>query len=666
MTRATAIFLMLVILLVASFLRAHDMALMLDMTHYDEAYYGVDALSLLTQPRLTPFFPDNFGREGLFMYALTPMLAVFGGGALALRLTAFSISVLTVAATYRLGRELLGRGGGVWAAAVLAVLFWAVLAGHQAFRAHLYPLVGALAFAALFHARRRGGRGAWLLAGVLFGALAYTYIAARAWLAVAALVHVAWFVQTPRLRRHILLSATTALLTAALLIFYVITHPQAADQRSEQVAISSLMQLGENIIAWAGAWLWRGSSDVAYNLPQRPILDAPLVVLAGLAAMGWVVQGRGTKRGRAEARPYESLLFIAILFAASLAPALLTTDALKPLRAVGVLVPLALSLGGGVDRLMRWWSGRTRHVTGTRHAASLQRVRLPVRTRRAASVFIISVTVMILLSLSALITLRDFGTWVRSDDLYLPMEQHLNRAIGALANDVSAAPVYFSPFTPSHPVIRLRAGDLAPRPVSAFTSSECLRLPNSAEADYFALTLFDDGLEARLTPYAAVSLLYREAGDTPRYAVYRAQPDATLFTQPDDAQFAGRLGARVLAQTDDEQTVALTLALRALVPLDRAYTLFAHVYGDPTPYEGGVLWAQADMPLCLSSPPQTWRNDERIIQTATLTLPADLPTGGYDVAIGIYETQSLLRLPLTAGRGGENYALVGGLVRDGS
>ena len=668
---------MLAILVVAAFLRAHDLALMLDMTHYDEAYYGVDALSLLAQPRLTPFFPENFGRESLFMYVLTPMLGVFGGGALALRLTAFFISLLTVAAVYRLGRELVGRGAGVWAAAVLAVLFWSVLTGHQAFRAHLYPLVAALAFAVLLHAQRKTGRGAWLLTGVLFGVLAYTYIAARAWLAVAALLYIVAFLRGTRSsRRHILLSIAAALLVATPLIMYLVSNPQAADQRSEQVAISTLEQLGENIVSWAGAWLWRGSGDVAYNLPQRPILDPPLLVLLIAVLAGWLLRWRN-QSGRASARPYElqgkqkprfwKLLsmrergwgegfFLFLIFAASLAPAILTTDTLKPLRAVGVVVPLALAFGVGIEYNLT--PAKTRYLDVSLPLSIAMERRMGGEVLNRWTRFLI----IALLALSAIITLRDFGAWVRSPDLYLPMEQHLNRAINTLETDTSATPVYFSPFTPQHPVIRLRAGDLAPRPVSAFTSAECLRLPDAPEADYFALTLFDGDLAARLAPYATVNPLHAEAAAIPRYTIYRAEPNAALFAQPDDAAFDGRIGVRLLAQPTSAtrgESLALTLALRAVVPLDHAYTLFAHLYGDPTPYEGGTLWAQTDMPMCISSPPQTWRTDERIIQTATLTLPADVPLNTYDLAIGIYDTLSLLRLPLTDGTGGENYAVVG-------
>ena len=125
------------LLLIGVALRLHGLGAMTGMVHYDEAYYGVDALSLLAQPRLTPFFPANFGRESLWMYLLAPALAVFGGGAFALRIAAVFTGIVTLAAVYRLAREITGGRGAFWSLAALAVLFPHVLASHEAFRALL-------------------------------------------------------------------------------------------------------------------------------------------------------------------------------------------------------------------------------------------------------------------------------------------------------------------------------------------------------------------------------------------------------------------------------------------------------------------------------------------------------------------------------------------------
>ena len=47
-----------------------------------------------------------------------------------------------------------------------------------------------------------------------------------------------------------------------------------------------------------------------------------------------------------------------------------------------------------------------------------------------------------------------------------------------------------------------------------------------------------------------------------------------------------------VAEAGDMLTV--TLGLKAQHPLDRDYSVFVHLYGDPTPYEGGAMLAQGD------------------------------------------------------------------------
>ena len=102
--------LLLLALLAGVFFRWSALQPMNDMLHYDEAYNGMDALSLLRHPRLTPFFPGNFGREAGWIYLLVPFVAVFGTQALGLRLAATIVGVLTIAVTYRLERRCC-RGG---------------------------------------------------------------------------------------------------------------------------------------------------------------------------------------------------------------------------------------------------------------------------------------------------------------------------------------------------------------------------------------------------------------------------------------------------------------------------------------------------------------------------------------------------------------------------
>ena len=92
------------------------------------------------------------------LYAAGGMAAALGNTLFALRLTAAFFGLLTVAATYWLGREMLAdRRIALLAAALLAVSFWHVLFSRLGFRVISQPLLMALAVAALFRGLR-GGR----------------------------------------------------------------------------------------------------------------------------------------------------------------------------------------------------------------------------------------------------------------------------------------------------------------------------------------------------------------------------------------------------------------------------------------------------------------------------------------------------------------------------
>lgn len=605
------------LLLLGAALRLHGLGAMTGMVHYDEAYYGVDALSLLTQPRLTPFFPANFGRESLWMYLLAPSLAAFGGSAFALRIVAGFTGIVTLAAVYRLARELVGRRGALWALAALAVLFPHVLASHEAFRALLFPGVGALALALLWSAYRTNRLRRWLAAGVLLGLLAYTYLAARLWLGLAGLTLLWWLVRDWRARwRGILLAALVTGAIALPLALYLLAHPAAAGERVEQVVVSDLPTLLNNVVAWLRVWTVEGSGDVVYNLPGRPLLDLPLALLFAAGLIGLL----RLRRDRA--------VWLIALVGASIAPALLTTEPLKPLRYIGLYVPLAVLLGLGA-------------VAGERFFVRIaRRGGLQIRSAMLAA----ALPALLLVGAGAN-TLRDFDRWLSSPDLFMPLEQHIYAGIDWLAANTPAdAPVYFAPFTPDHPVLRLREWRLGARPIGAFLPAECLVL-SSRPAYYLTITAFTPGFSDWLSQYAAVTTV--DAAD-PRYTIVRAEPSAAF---PGDwTIFGGSLAVASIAPLPDAarsgDTLDLTLALRRMGDVERPYTLFAHLYGVDA-QAGVTLIGQDDAPLCPSYPPALWRADETIIQRYHIPVTTAL-SGDFTVGIGIYDALTQDRLPIDA------------------
>ena len=92
------------------------------------------------------------------------------------------------------------------------------------------------------------------------------------------------------------------------------------------------------------------------------------------------------------------------------------------------------------------------------------------------------------------------------------------------------------------------------------------------------------------------------------------------------------------------QNVAVQLRWQVAAPPGSAdLHLFVHL-GDPTQ----APLAQSDGPVMAGEyPPRLWAAGEVFADTATLTLPGDLPPGDYPVQIGLYDFASGARLPVT-------------------
>lgn len=323
--------------------------------YHDEAQHGIDALAVL-EGRPAFYFQANNGREPVYIYLVTAAVGVLGRSPLAIRLPACYVGILTLAASYDLGRTLWGKRAGRWLLAILAVTFWHVHLSRMGFRAVLLPLFTALALSQAAKALRFRRSGHWVAAGVFYGASWYTYMAARFTpIAIAALI--IYGLLTHRTRclsqwRGMVLAAAAALIVLLPLGIYTLVHPDIVLARSGQVSIFNetihrgrfWATLGSHILKTAGMFTVRGDRIWRHNLAWRPVWDPAL----GLA----FVLGVGVALGSFRRNPGAAL---GLLWTAAMAlPTLLAEDAPHFLRGVGVLPTAVLMPVLGLD----WISAR--------------------------------------------------------------------------------------------------------------------------------------------------------------------------------------------------------------------------------------------------------------------------------------------------------------------
>jgi len=105
----------------------------------------------------------------------------------------------------------------------------------------------------------------------------------------------------------------------------------------------------------------------------------------------------------------------------------------------------------------------------------------------------------------------------------------------------------------------------------------------------------------------------------------------------------------------------LTLFWKLLQPMGADYKVFVHLR-DRT----GRTVAQADhipSEALVALPTSTWREGEIVPDVSYLQVPADTPPGEYQLLVGLYNPDTLERLPVEGDSSGENAVVVTTLRR---
>jgi 4-amino-4-deoxy-L-arabinose transferase-like glycosyltransferase len=288
------------ILALAAFLRLWRLPELPPPLFHDEAVNRLDALDAWQTRQFEVFYPENNGREGLYINIGALSLACFGDHDWALRLPSVLFGLLTVAGLALLGAELAGPRVGLLAAFFLATSFWHMLLSREAFRAIAGPCFLTWALYLMLAARRRPML--WPIAGVVYGLGFHTYIAYRATpLLIAPLLwRVGW-------KRVVAFVAAAAVVIAPLALYFI-QHPGSFLGRTAQVAVWTSRTIPEAALEFARN-IWRvgrmffthGDYNWRHNFPFRAELYWPVAVClvlgliaphkrpAKLLALGWLV-----------------------------------------------------------------------------------------------------------------------------------------------------------------------------------------------------------------------------------------------------------------------------------------------------------------------------------------------------------------------------------------
>lgn len=337
------------ILLIAAFFRLYYITDHPAGILSDTAINGIDAWRLMHRSELVPFLFANGGRESLFIYWQSLFVALLGTTNLAVRLPGVLVDIGTVAAVFWLTFWLVrDRWAAIFAGFAAATSFWLVPVSRLGFRAILVPLFSAVAIWLLLWAWQHQRRRWFALAGIAFGLLGYTYLAAR----VMPLVLLAFLPEmlptaANRAERRQRWAGLGVFGLAAATVFtpmWLYLRPFTAfSGRTGDVSIwhfahspaELMVQLWNNLWRSVGFFCCTGNTKLLiFGMPNQPafLLGTGIFVLAGvLLALT-----------RLRRLPYRVL---ALWWAIGLLPGSLAIEAPHPLRLIVSAVPAFILLG---------------------------------------------------------------------------------------------------------------------------------------------------------------------------------------------------------------------------------------------------------------------------------------------------------------------------------
>lgn len=349
----------------------------------DEAVNGTDAQEALATGDFKLFYPNNNGREGLFINIQALAVNFLGNTPFALRSVSALMGVLTVLAVYLLARRMFDSWElAAMAAFLMATGFWHVNFSRIGFRAIMAPLTAAWGFYYLYKGIETHRLWHWGLAGLFFGLGFHTYIAFRVMpLAVILVLAAYWLALWQTFRhgkyahaRHQMLGGVFTMIAVILLValpmaahFYA--NPGDLFGRTAKVSVweadRPLIQLAKNTGLTLGMFVAHGDGNWRHNIAGAPALFWPVAAFfaAGLLHTLW----RAWRSLRTRGHPGVVQTLLLAWFGVGLLPGILSNEgiphALRVLTAApAVYLIAAVGLHWLYVTLRKWYAARDEHL----------------------------------------------------------------------------------------------------------------------------------------------------------------------------------------------------------------------------------------------------------------------------------------------------------------
>lgn len=351
-------FILAMIILLAVALRFYQLGAIPPGLAVDEAANGNDALEAWRTGQFKVFYPENNGREGLFINLQAVALGLVGRREpWVLRLPSAVLGSLTVWGMYWLARPMIGRPGALWAAFLLGTSFWHLQVSRMGTRPVasvfflVWSLVALLKTFELWESHNPRWAVGAVVCGLVYGLGFHSYTAYR----ITPVLVVALLADFGR--RHgagaagriaSVLFAASGLAVLPLAV-YAGQHPAEFFHRLRQLSDETLAnRWGEFIrgcFQSVAMLIWSGDPSPRHNIPGKAVLFWPAAVMFGVGLT-------------ALRRHWLLLLWLAV----GAMPAILARGVPHALRSVLMLPAVYLVVALGLTRCAGWLPRHARAV----------------------------------------------------------------------------------------------------------------------------------------------------------------------------------------------------------------------------------------------------------------------------------------------------------------
>ncbi|MCX6784018.1 MAG: glycosyltransferase family 39 protein [candidate division WWE3 bacterium] len=172
------VFLLVIIIAGGTTLRIYGLPSIPRFPLGDSAYYAVQALSLITHPRIQFFFPEHTGVEPLFMYLLASFFLILGKSFMTMKILVALINIVGIGLFFLLLREIFGKERHlpiIVGTLLYCVSYWVLYINRLPFRVNLLIPFEVLSILLALRAIRLQRFRDTVLAGLSFGLGFYTY-----------------------------------------------------------------------------------------------------------------------------------------------------------------------------------------------------------------------------------------------------------------------------------------------------------------------------------------------------------------------------------------------------------------------------------------------------------------------------------------------------------